>query len=218
MTASRSRRRCHGAMMAQRPEITWKYLLQIERNCRGARTQPRARGDRPTRAADPGSDRHTQNVDGSAPCRRQPRSDRDPRRPAQSPLHPLPLPYPRRHLRRARRPAAVPDLLAFIRPVSCSSAALPRRQSPARSRLCRPLRPRVFDRHVEPDIARSRSSGLRVAAGTPTVEINLSPTGISRLVDHAIRCRRRRNDEPHLARAARRTMMHRNNPHSLARL
>ena len=24
-------------MMAARPEITWKYLLEIERNCRGAR-------------------------------------------------------------------------------------------------------------------------------------------------------------------------------------
>jgi NAD-dependent deacetylase len=26
-----------GQMMAERPEVTWKYLLEIERNCRGAR-------------------------------------------------------------------------------------------------------------------------------------------------------------------------------------
>jgi NAD-dependent deacetylase len=57
-----------GGMMAQRPEITWKYLGQIEANCRGARPnaahQAIAWLEAVKRAAGGGVTVLTQNIDG----------------------------------------------------------------------------------------------------------------------------------------------------------
>lgn len=53
-----------GPMMAARPEITWKYLLQIERNCRGAQPNLAHRVIADLEAETEDIVVYTQNVDG----------------------------------------------------------------------------------------------------------------------------------------------------------
>lgn len=53
-----------GTMMAQHPEISWKYLLQIERNCRGAEPNLAHQVIAELQRAIPEVVVYTQNVDG----------------------------------------------------------------------------------------------------------------------------------------------------------
>ncbi|MDY0014411.1 MAG: NAD-dependent deacylase [Rhodocyclaceae bacterium] len=53
-----------GVVFQRRPEITWKYLAQIERTCRGARPNPAHQAIAEFQRSHPGSLVLTQNVDG----------------------------------------------------------------------------------------------------------------------------------------------------------
>lgn len=53
-----------GPMLATRPEITWKYMAEIEANCRGAQPNAAHRAIAELERTHPGSLVFTQNVDG----------------------------------------------------------------------------------------------------------------------------------------------------------
>lgn len=178
-----------GAMMAQRPEITWKYLLQIERNCRGARPNLAHEVIAQLERLIPEVIVYTQNVDGlhrAAGSHEVIEIHGD--------LHNLHCTRCRFHTRvdtyaGLGDPPLCPTCLAPIRPaVVLFGEALPEAAVARLEAAFADPFDLVFSigtSSLFPYIA--QPVVWAAAAGTPTVEINPSPTGISRLVDHAIR-------------------------------
>lgn len=178
-----------GEMMATRPEVTWKYLLEIERNCRGARPnlahEVIARLDGEAREAIV----YTQNVDGlhaAAGSRKIIEIHGN--------LHRLSCPRCRFRTRvdsyaGLADPPLCPRCLAPIRPdVVLFGEALPAAALLALDDVLAAGVDLVFSigtTSLFPYIA--EPVVLASAAGIPTVEINPAETGVSPLVRHVVR-------------------------------
>lgn len=178
-----------GRMMVEQPEITWKYLLQIERNCRGAAPNLAHRVIAELEGIVPEVLVYTQNVDGlhlAAGSRNVIEIHGN--------LHNLHCTQCRFHTRvetyaGLADPPLCPVCLAPIRPaVVLFGEALPE-QAIGRfeQAFCAGFdlvfsigTSSLFPYIVEPVIRARR-------AGIPTVEINPAETAISRFVDYPVR-------------------------------
>lgn len=177
-----------GPVFAVRPDITWKYLAQIEANCRGARPNAAHRAIAELQRRHPGSLVFTQNVDGLH------------RAAGSHELLEIHGSLHRLRCTECRRSRQVPDYEGLVLPPACPACGGLLRPDVVLFGEELPLAPlerleaaleRGFDlvfsigtTSVFPYVAAPVLWARQ--AGVPTVEINPGTSEVSHLVDHRL--------------------------------